>query len=274
MNAAELAAGELDCRMAASSPIVAAFERNGYFVLRGALPGADVDAFWAEFEMLRKSDPLLQYAEYGQVYRGDDPSIALRKRELRAINTHSRSPRARSLAMHGGILPTIQALVGQPVGCIQTLCYSVSSRQGAHSDKFLVSPAYVGSYDRDTLVAAWIACEDADEANGGLVVYPGSHRLAKKTVFDLDGDYGRYVAHLEALCRDAGIRPRSFRARKGDVLIWHGDFVHAGGIPEAPDRSRASLVCHYASASVRTVLSQGGTVWRVGSGCVFGGADS
>ncbi|BBK38595.1 hypothetical protein STAQ_36730 [Allostella sp. ATCC 35155] len=274
MGASALAADGNAQPSGGAGSIADLFDREGYAVLRGALLGEEVDAFWSEFEMLRAADGLLLYAEHGSVHRGDEPVIADRRRELRAINTQNRSPRARGLAMHPALAPTIEALAGQTVGCIQTLCYSVSSRQGAHSDKFLVAPSYIGPYDRNSLVASWIACEDAGEENGGLVIFPGSHRLPKSTVYDFGCDYGRYVSYLEDLCRVHDIAPQCFHARKGDVLIWHGDFVHAGGIPRDASLGRASLVCHYAAVPPDAVLAHGGAVWRVAGGLVYGGADS
>jgi hypothetical protein len=250
------------------------FAVEGYAIFRGAIMPAAIEAFWDEFIVLRDTDPLLQFSEYGKVWFGRDDAIRHRREDLRVINIQNRSPIARYLATHDGFFGAVVGAFGRDLACIQTLCYSRSSRQAAHSDKFLVTPPYVQEYDRESLCAAWIACEDADEFNGGLVIYPGSHLVQKPRVEDFNGDYDAYVQHLLTAVSNAGIAPQTFQARKGDVLVWHGDFVHAGGIPIDPQRSRASLVCHYAAVTPETVLRRAGAVWTANGRFVFGGSDS
>ena len=250
--------------------LCASLDREGYVVLPSAIEHSVLDRFWAEFELLRQNDPLLVFAEHGQLIWGYDPSIADRKLSSRVINTQTRSHLCRELSVHPTFMAVMDTYFRSRLACIQTLCYSKSSQQGAHSDKFLVDPPYLGGYERESLCASWIACEDADEANGALVIFPGSHKLVKPTLQELGNDYGRYVQALERVCADAGIQAEVFRARKGDVLIWHGDFVHAGGLPQDPARTRASLVCHYAEVPVEKVLSHGGAVWRVGQHHIYG----
>jgi ectoine hydroxylase-related dioxygenase (phytanoyl-CoA dioxygenase family) len=222
------------------------FDRDGYVIMKSAIDHQSLDDFWGEFVGLRDHDPLMMYAQYGDIYFGHQLDPA-RRSEMRVINLQARSPKARRLATHPAISAAFKEIVGGDVCCIQTLAYSKSSRQGAHSDYYLVSPPYVGNYDRDTLCASWIACEDSDEENGALIIYPGSHKIKKPRLEDLNNDYGLYVKALQDACANSGIEPKTFRAKKGDVLIWHGDFIHAGGIPKDAQRTRASYVCHYAS---------------------------
>ena len=221
------------------------FWDRGYAILPGAVDHATIDAFWSEFEGLRDGDPLLVFSEYGNLYAG--PTLDREKKlRMRVTNLQNRSPRARALATHASILGALQEIYGYEPACIQTLTYSQSSRQGAHSDMYLVSPPWIGAYDRNTLCASWVACENADERNGALVVYPGSHKIKKPRLEDCANDYGAYVKALGEVCRQHGIEPRPFIARKGDVLLWHGDFIHAGSDPVDSLVTRASFVCHYA----------------------------
>jgi ectoine hydroxylase-related dioxygenase (phytanoyl-CoA dioxygenase family) len=99
------------------------------------------------------------------------------------------------------------------------------------------------------LAAAWFACEEANENNGALIIYPRSHLITKKIYSDFDS-YGEYVQYLESLCADHGIKAETFEAKKGDVLFWHGDFVHAGGVIKSPNVTRKSFVVHYANLAV------------------------
>lgn len=139
---------------------------------------------------------------------------------------------------------------GTAPSVLQTLTYKYSSQQGAHSDLHLVNPPTTGTkYNRQSLAAAWFACEEANKNNGALVIYPKSHLLDKKLYTDFD-NYAAYVQYLEKLCADNGIKPEIFEAKKGDVLFWHGDFVHAGGAIESLNTTRKSLVVHYANISL------------------------
>lgn len=42
-----------------------------------------------------------------------------------------------------------------------------------------------------------------------------------------------------------GLEQKTFRPRKGDVLIWSADLVHGGSPVTDPSLTRKSLVGHY-----------------------------
>lgn len=226
------------------------FRDNGYVIFERAIDADLIDRFWADVERQIEDNPDLTFSVHEKVF-----SNAERKRlsgaertTLRIIDIERHSSLAGALILHDVCSKFLTALYGgvKPT-CIQTLTYEKSSEQGAHSDKFLVSPPTVGpAYDRETLAASWIACEDADEGNGALTIYPGSHKIEKRRLGEDIPQYGAYVAHLKEACAKAGCAPRTFTAKKGDVLFWDGDFVHAGGPILDKSRTRKSLVSHYA----------------------------
>lgn len=227
------------------------FRKYGYVIFERAVSEDLIDAFWSDVERNIAHNPDLTFSVHGKVFTNAqraDFADAAAGVILRIIDIESHSPLATELMLHPIVARFLSALYGghKPT-CIQTLTYEQSSEQGAHSDKFLVSPPTVGpNYDRNTLAASWIACEDADEANGALIIYPGSHLIAKKRLGDEIANYAEYVAHLENECAKAGCAPKLFEARKGDILFWDGDFVHAGGPIKDRTRTRKSLVSHYA----------------------------
>lgn len=227
------------------------FRQHGYAILERAISEDLIDAFWSDVERNIRENPRLTFSVHGKVFTNAERAEfagAANGTILRIIDIESHSPLAAELMLHPAISAFLSALYGgRKPTCIQTLTYEQSSEQEAHSDKFLVSPPTVGpDYNRDSLAASWIACEDADGGNGALVIYPGSHRIAKKRLGDEIPDYGAYVAHLKEECAKAGCAPKIFEAKKGDVLFWHGDFVHAGGPIRDRTRTRRSLVSHYA----------------------------
>lgn len=232
---------------------VESFDREGYAVLRGVIDPDLCDQFWHAAEGALATEPALRIVAqgapiensaretpFGPLYRGrGDPD--------RIIDIEACVEMAPQVMLHDAITGFLRPSIGGMPTCIQTLTYSHSSQQAAHSDKYLVSPRAAGAYERDTLAAAWIALEEATDENGALLVWPASHRLQKPRLKeDLDGDYPAYTKALQQLCDDAGIEPIRFFAEKGDVLFWHGDLIHGGGKILNKERTRKSLVCHYA----------------------------
>ncbi|MBL8350008.1 MAG: phytanoyl-CoA dioxygenase family protein [Burkholderiaceae bacterium] len=228
---------------------LAHFQEKGYVVLPQSISHHVVDGFWQEVDDQIQNNPELTMVLFGEVIKNAQAQGELLSNGnvLRIIDIENHSPRARDLMLDPAITEFLTAYYDHPPTAIQTITYKYSSQQGTHSDLHLVSPPGAGGqYDRESLTAAWIACEDADETNGALVIYPGSHRLLKKSLQFFDMDYGRWVEYLDSHCRKMGCPPTIFHARRGDVLFWHGDLVHAGGPILQPGKTRKSLVVHYA----------------------------
>ena len=107
------------------------------------------------------------------------------------------------------------------------------------------------------LAATWTAMEDIEPDAGPLTYYPGSHRMPWQFSNDcgigLDevrADYNaayeaKYEPSVQRTIRDNELEPRTFLARKGDVLIWHHNLIHEGSPRSHPSRTRKSIVCHY-----------------------------
>lgn len=215
---------------------------------------------------------MLMLSEYERIFPAYLAPDGSDKTSLRAINTQNRSRLCRNMALADQITSLLFLFYEEALSCIQSLAYSRSSQQGAHSDLYLVNPPYIGEYNRASLCAAWIACEDADEKNGGLIIYPGSHHLTKPRYEDCSS-YQDYSNKLIQLCEDNSIKAEVFHAKKGDVLIWHGDFVHAGGIPIDQTTTRASLVCHYARIDISKALAHGSAAWCINGSYIVGCGD-
>ena len=231
------------------STSLAHFEQRGYVVLPQALGHAQLNDFWEEVEQNISANQELTFALYGEVLKNRDVagSVVRDQQVLRIIDLEDHSPKALDLMLAPPVTQLLNAWYGEPPTAIQTLTYKYGSQQGAHSDLHLVSPPTVGAYyGRESLAAAWFACEDADESNGALVIYPGSHRLLKRPLQSFGEDYGAWVRYLDTLCRERGCEPEIFNARIGDILLWHGDLVHAGGPIRDLTRTRKSFVVHYA----------------------------
>jgi ectoine hydroxylase-related dioxygenase (phytanoyl-CoA dioxygenase family) len=105
---------------------------------------------------------------------------------------------------------------------------------------------------------AGIGERDVREGAGPLAYFPGSHRVESLGFYDWGGGSivletdsartpGEFGDHLYSRLAELGIQPRTFLARKGDVLLWHGALAHEGTAVREPGATRRSYVTHYTS---------------------------
>lgn len=231
-------------------PAKSYFEKHGYVVFKDAFSPSRGEAFWSDVEQAISEQVPLSFSCYGQFYT--NPDVPMEGFKLpRIIDAEHHIESCRGLALSPIVKDFLSAVYGITPTCLQTLTYKFSSEQGAHSDYSLVSPPHSPTYDRDTLAASWFALEDADLRNGALVIYPGSHKIKTRSIYDdaFEMNYDRFSEHCAEECLRAGCEPVVFQAKAGDVLFWHGNLVHAGGRILAPEAqpTRKSLVCHYAA---------------------------
>lgn len=229
------------------------FKKNGHVIFERAIEHNLIDRFTQDFDNLLQQNRPLKVNLAGNITSFQDiRSDSEREKYIkygRFINIENFSILGKELILH----PTISNFLtdvyrGNKPTSLQSLTYKHSSQQGEHSDRYLVSPDWAGNYQRDTLTASWIALEDANEINGALIIYPGSHLILnkKRLAEDFNNNYGDYVKYCQDICQQHGIKPEYFYAKKGDVLFWHGDFIHAGGVVKDWSKTRFSIVCHYA----------------------------
>lgn len=104
-----------------------------------------------------------------------------------------------------------------------------------------------------------------------MIVYSGSHRLPRVYLRDCDcpkgeGDWSRFgdtvVKRWEAQIAEAGIQPRVYDAKRGSVLIWHENLMHAGSIRTDKSLSRRSVVTHHFARGAIVYYDSNGMVGR------------
>jgi ectoine hydroxylase-related dioxygenase (phytanoyl-CoA dioxygenase family) len=112
-----------------------------------------------------------------------------------------------------------------------------------------------------SLVASWLALEDVREGAGELQFVPGSHRVPEVLIDGVkkyhEGDMQKYHEVLEsarAECAKRGLTRQTFKAKKGDILIWTADLLH-GGLPISnPSLTRKSFICHFMPHGVMPIF--------------------
>jgi phytanoyl-CoA hydroxylase len=213
------------------------YQRDGVVQVNGVLSAEEIDeirtAFMQQVETDR--DSLGATAEVA-----DDQILS---RYPRFMQPHRRPDLAvgqiaRRLIIDRRILDIATALVG-PVNGAQSMFYfkpPTARGQAMHQDNYFLRA------DPETCLAAWIAVDHCDAANGGLSVVPGSHRMEVVCPEQADAE----ESFTTGLVRPPeGLTAVQTDMQPGDVLFFHGSTVH-GSLPNTTtDRFRRSLIFHY-----------------------------
>ena len=143
-------------------------------------------------------------------------------------------PLFRGLATEPVLLDMVANLIGPPAGIVFSQIFFKPPEGGgakpAHQDNF-----YFGPDDRDGLVTAWIALDDATRENGCLWVIPGSHVHGDLPTLQGRGVLDRLYTDLEQL---PGLGdPLPLEAPAGSVVWFDGAVVH-GSQTNHSDRRR------------------------------------
>jgi hypothetical protein len=144
----------------------------------------------------------------------------------------------------------LNSLLKDDAVLFQSINFITGSEQHTHSDSVHMTTFPLGG-----LLGVWIALEDIAEDNGPLHYYPGSHQLPYYLNPDYDnvgnswmiGDksYTAYEAMLAEKIKEQQIQKKIFKAKKGDVLIWHANLMHGGEPQTNKNKTRKSMVLHY-----------------------------
>ncbi len=224
---------------------------HGYVVLERAIEHELVDAFLADIDEVlgnhRAFSSLVLSDKYDHVkIRDADPAFFFGQR-MRFVDLHHASVAGKKLSLHRSVLDFLGHVFRSEIVMMQSLTFLEGSQQLLHQDH-----AYVIAENPSHLAAAWIALEDIDPRAGPLRYVPGSHAMP---MFDWgNGIYRRsgstatdqqFAAHIEGHCEAAGLEPRTFCPKKGDVFVWHAALAHGGSPVGDTSLTRKSHVTHY-----------------------------
>jgi phytanoyl-CoA hydroxylase len=149
---------------------------------------------------------------------------------------------ARRYMLDPRIIERVRTLIGPPLAA-QSMFYfkpPTARGQALHQDNLFLRA------HPETCIAAWIAIDDCDGANGGLRVVPGSHRY--ELVCPGDADPTQSFTTVE-ISLPPGLAAEQTEMRAGDVLFFHGSTAHGSGPNHTTDRFRRSLIFHYVPRS-------------------------
>ncbi len=227
------------------------FNRDGYVVARGLFSEEEVAFYRAHYMSLRegqehpgdfagvpiekivgnsaktgdllyddKPDPLKQYPRMIHMHRWDD--VSLQWLISQRLNEHL-------TALLNGIEPF----------AVQTMLYFKppgARGQALHQDQYYLK------VQPGTCMAAWLALDDCDEANGCLQAVPGSQNWDILCTVKADTTQS-FTDVTVPIPEGQKVVPVIMKA--GDVMFFNGQLVHGSYANTTTDRFRRSLIGHY-----------------------------
>jgi ectoine hydroxylase-related dioxygenase (phytanoyl-CoA dioxygenase family) len=217
------------------------FRRDGFVVVRQLFSPDEVaeirDAFMAQaadgpveglsdghHKGLDRSDPLAFYPR--MMHPHNHPEMPV-------------GPLARRYMLDRRLFDVLSALMGEEPVAAQSMFYFKppgARGQDLHQDNFYlrVKPG--------TCYAAWLAVDDADAENGGMMVVPGTNDIDIACPEKSDPTVSFTDAHVPV---PAGLAPEVVPLRAGDVLFFNGSVIHGSYPNISKDRFRRAFICHY-----------------------------
>jgi ectoine hydroxylase-related dioxygenase (phytanoyl-CoA dioxygenase family) len=176
-----------------------------------------------------------------------DPNDPL-ARYPRMVHPHSHpefevGPLAMRYMLDQRIYAVLKGLFREEPMAVQSMFYFKppgARGQDLHQDNFFlrVKPG--------TCCAAWIAIDDADENNGGMVVVPGSNGMEIICPEKSDTTKSFTDHHVPV---PEGLEELPVILKAGDVLFFNGSVIHGSYPNSSTDRFRRSLIFHYVPES-------------------------
>jgi len=208
------------------------FNEKGYSILQGYLSGKEVDEINSELELL------LQQKKVKRLYNN---------KIMFAIHS---SKLLRNIGNNEQLKEVLFALLGGNAILFQSINFMRGSEQASHSDSI-----HMTTYPLGGLLGVWIALEDITEDNGPLHYYPGSQKLPYYLNADYDNEgnsfllgnksYTEYEHMINGKIKTLNLKKEIFKAKKGDLLIWHANLFHGGEPHSDKTKTRKSMVLHY-----------------------------
>ena len=209
------------------------YSDNGYVVVKGLFSPEEVARLREHYMEVRQAPR--PGDDTGISVGGDDPI----KRYPRMIQPNRWDETTHRWMLEPRLNECLTGLLGREPYAVQTMVYfkpAGSRGQALHQDNYYlrVQPG--------TCMAAWMALDPCDEANGCMQVVAGSHTwdlLCTETA-DTNVSFTDVTVPLPP-----GAQPTPVIMDPGDVLFFNGSIVHGSFPNTTADRFRRSLVAHY-----------------------------
>lgn len=223
------------------------FHDRGYLVLPGLLSPDEVAGIRDEFMKLHAGGPIPGHFTPTPPAPGEPYDIL--REYPRVMHPHQVNELTLRYLLDPRIAAVLRELLGEEPIAAQSMFYFKppgARGQALHQDNFYLR------VEPGTCVAAWIAVDRVDRANGGLEVVPGTH--AMDLFCPEDADPSLYFTR-EYVPPPPGLERVPVDMEPGDVLFFNGSLVHGSEPNSTADRFRRSLIFHYVGESTNRISS-------------------
>ncbi|MCE9589541.1 MAG: phytanoyl-CoA dioxygenase family protein [Planctomycetes bacterium] len=223
------------------------YHDQGFLVVSGLFDAATVRRMVAHYMAMNDLEHPSKSVMGGDPANPADPL----NKYPRPIQMHPWDKPSAEWASVPGVLAAVQQLIDDEPVLNQTMLYYKppgARGQALHQDQQYITI--------DPLIGVWVALDDADRANGQMVVIPGSHKLGMMPVeaADISKSFTGGQTKLPAGARELGVDMKA-----GDVLFFHGKCIHGSHPNVTTDRFRRSFICHYVGKNAKTFTPEQGT---------------
>jgi len=223
----------------------AQFTRDGFLAVRGLMTPAEIDEIRETFMDAAAQGPVPGLSD---LPKGGTSANDPLSRFPRMMHPHKHEDKAVGrLAMRFMLDPRLRPILAQLFAeepfAVQSMFYFKppgARGQDLHQDNFYlrVKPG--------TCMAAWVAVDDADAGNGGMMCVPQTALLDIACPEPSDPALFFTTEHVEP---PEGLEPQMMQLKAGDVLFFNGSVIHGSTPNTSTDRFRRSLIFHYVPSS-------------------------
>ena len=226
------------------------FERDGYLVIRNAVPPETCRSAVTAFEdLVKPSRSYFLRHEFGSYDRHVFTEHGFMKYPIMNIQDLSEArfgPFIRhglDVLTHRRVQDVIAALMGEPGRLVHTMFFDGNQTTWAHRDSHYIDSEKIGA-----MIGIWVAAEDIHPGAGRFFVYGGSHRVPTPPELGLDIIDPNSRAYKDAMAdwaRRSGCELVVPELKRGDMILWSSLTIH-GSLPTTdPAHSRKSFTAHY-----------------------------
>jgi hypothetical protein len=174
-------------------------------------------------------------------------------RHSRLTNFHLVSAASREALLTSPVMTLLDCAFERRTAICSSLYFEQSTQQRIHRDSPFFCTNPYGQF-----FGVWIALEDVAASAGPLHYVPGGHKLSidrfsyqrRNPQANVDAWYDAYSHDIETGCSQS--HPVPALPKKGDIVVWHPELPHGGGLIEDRGSTRLSIVFHVIPEAVAT----------------------
>ncbi len=216
------------------SALIQQYKSDGYVIVPSLFSAAEVAFIKAHFMALNAA---------GQGFAGDKPQLLPDDDPLKAypriIHSHRFDQFSLGWLLDDRMRRWTKALLGAEPFAAQTMFYFKppgARGQALHQDQTPLQ-VYPG-----TCLAAWMAVDDCDEANGCLQIVPRTQSLPR--LCPIEADMSQSFSE-KTVPIPAGCQPTPVIMQAGDVVFFNGQVIHGSFPNRSETRFRRAFIAHY-----------------------------